>query len=80
MGLNIKREETHKLALEVADLTGESLTEAVTVALRERLEKLERQRDADARVERVMEMVQDLNLGPAPDHGELLYDERGLPK
>ena len=38
MSLNIKNEETHRLARELAVLTGESMTGAITVALRERLE------------------------------------------
>ena len=37
MGLNLKNEDTNRLAHELADLTGESLTTAVTVAVRERL-------------------------------------------
>ena len=35
--LNLKSGEAHRLASELAELTGESLTLAVTVALRERL-------------------------------------------
>lgn len=37
-GLNIKNEETHQLAEELAELTGESMTAAVTAAVREGLE------------------------------------------
>ena len=37
MGLNIKNDETCRLARELARLTGESMTGAITVALRERL-------------------------------------------
>ena len=37
MHLNIKNDEAHKLATELAQLTGENLTSAVTLALRERL-------------------------------------------
>ena len=39
MSLNIKNEETCRLARELAQLTGESMTGAITVALRERLER-----------------------------------------
>jgi antitoxin VapB len=42
MALNIKNEETHRLAQVLAEETGETLTEAVTVAVRERLESLHR--------------------------------------
>jgi antitoxin VapB len=39
MSLNIKNEETHRLAREVAQRNGETITMAVTIALRERLER-----------------------------------------
>jgi antitoxin VapB len=41
MSLNLKNEETNRLAHELAVLTGETLTTAVTVAVRERLERLQ---------------------------------------
>lgn len=37
MGLKFREQETHQLASELAALTGETMTEAITVALRERL-------------------------------------------
>ena len=40
MGMNIKNPEAHQLAREVAALTGENVTGAVTESLRERLERL----------------------------------------
>jgi len=42
MALNIRNAETERLAERVATLTGETKTAAVTQALRERLERLER--------------------------------------
>ena len=39
MSLNIKNEETCRLARELAELTGETITGAITVALRERLKR-----------------------------------------
>jgi antitoxin VapB len=39
MALSIKTDEADRLARRLSKLTGESLTEAVTVALRERLER-----------------------------------------
>ena len=42
MALSIKTGEADRLAREVAGLTGETMTEAVTAALRERLERLRR--------------------------------------
>ena len=80
MGLNIKKEETHHLAVRLADLTGESLTEAVTVAIRDRLERSERSRNKEATIRRVKEILAETETVSAPDHAELLYDERGLPK
>ena len=44
MGLNIKNEETHRLVQELATLTGESMTAAVTEAVRERLNRVRRAR------------------------------------
>lgn len=40
MALNIKDQETEKLATEVAELTGESMNHAVREALRERRDRL----------------------------------------
>ena len=48
MSLNIKNEETCRLAGELARLTGETMTGAITVALRERLEREKRERSAEA--------------------------------
>lgn len=48
MSLNIKDQETLRLASEVARMTGESMTGAITVALRERLEREIRIRRAEA--------------------------------
>jgi antitoxin VapB len=41
MALNIKDQETERLAAEIAELTGESKTGAVREALREKLDRLE---------------------------------------
>ncbi len=82
MSLNIKNEETCRLASELAQLTGETMTGAITVALRERLERQrtiqERIRKIRAISERTAKMLQP---GPsAAEHGDFLYDEYGLPK
>ncbi len=85
MSLNIKREETCQLAAELAAVTGENRTEAITIALRERLERVRRERTVDARIqetEAIARRCAEL-MGPGPgsrDHGDWLYDERGLPK
>ena len=45
MALNIKSDEADRLARELAAATGESLTTAVTAALRERLAKVKRRKN-----------------------------------
>jgi antitoxin VapB len=84
MGLNVKNPEAHRLAQEVASLTGESLSTAVTEALRERLARLRRERGGDL-AERLLAIGRDCAARMKEpyrsiDHGDLLYDERGLPK
>ena len=85
MNLNIKNDETHRLAKELAGLTGETMTEAITVALRERLEREKRERSVESRVKELQEIgkrcARLLGDGPsAIEHGEFLYGEDGLPK
>jgi ribonuclease VapC len=45
--LNIRDPEVHKLAREVADATGETLTEAVRKALQDRLERVQAETEAE---------------------------------
>lgn len=83
MSLNIKSPEAHELAREVADLTGESLTTAVTAALRERLERLRSEEGAHL-ADRLLAIGRECaGRLPEPyrsaDHGELLYGDDGLP-
>ena len=85
MGLNIKNHETCRLARDLAGLTGETMTGAFTVALRERLEREKRRRSAHALARELHAIGQRCAklLGPGPsavEHGDFLYDERGLPK
>ena len=85
MSLNIKNEETCRLAGELARLTGETMTGAITVALKERLEREKRQRSVEARVRELHAIGQRcarlLRVGTsAVAHGDSLYDEHGLPK
>ena len=85
MSLNISDTETCRLADELARLTGETPTGAVTIALREQLERERRKRDAALLAQELHAIGQRcaalLKPGPvAVEHGELLYDERGLPK
>ncbi len=85
MNLHITNSETCYLATELARLTGETTTGAITVALRERLEREKRRRDATVLAQELHAIGQRcaalLAPGPAAvEHGNLLYDERGLPK
>jgi len=84
MSLNLKNEETNRLAHELAALTGETLTTAVTVAVRERMERLQ-QSKRGALSDRLLKIGKDCAAHLrepflSVDHGDLLYDERGLPK
>jgi antitoxin VapB len=84
MSLNIKSENTHRLARELARLTGESMTAAVDKAVRERLERV-RGAERTGLAERLLKIGKEcapLLKEPyrSADHGELLYDEKGLPK
>jgi antitoxin VapB len=47
MALSIKTEDADRLARQLAAITGETMTEAVTRALEERLERLRREQGAD---------------------------------
>ena len=85
MSLNIKNQETCRLARELANLTGETMTGAITIALEERLEREMHERGVEARVRELRAIGQRcarlLRDGPsAVEHGDFLYDERGLPK
>jgi antitoxin VapB len=84
MSLNIKNPETHRLAEELAKRTGESLTAAVTIAVRERLDRVRREQ-SDNLADRLLEIGKDCAKRlkepfRSTDHGELLYDDRGLPR
>ena len=80
--LNIKDERTYKLARELAKETGETMTRAVTEAIREKLEQV-RKRRKKATAEEIMEMGRKfakLIREPNLDVDNFLYDENGLPK
>jgi antitoxin VapB len=81
--LNIKSEDGYRLATELSLLTGESLTAAVTEALRERLDREQRARDRAVRLARLgtlaAEIRASLRLPEGAAH-DWLYDEGGLPR
>ena len=82
MSLNIKNEEAHRLAREISELTGESMTSVVTGALREKLDKLDGP-TSEQRFEAMREISREcgpLLKGADLDHDRLLYDDEGLPR
>jgi antitoxin VapB len=84
MALNIKDPQTDALARELAQTTGETITEAVTVAVRERLERLQ----AGRRPRRLADELDEIALRCAAlpvlderSEDEILgYDLNGLPR
>jgi antitoxin VapB len=83
MALNIKSEQAHRLARELADATGSSLTEAVTSALERSLQSLASPTDLgllQSEVATIQRFVADLpDRDPRSPDQILGYDDRGLP-
>ena len=84
MGLNIKNEETHQLVRELSERTGETMTTAVTTAVRERLERVRREQGRSL-ADRLLAIGTDCAARlkepfRSADHADLLYDEHGLPR
>jgi antitoxin VapB len=83
--LRIESEEARAIADELARRTGESIEKAVTTALRERLERVAREDEAESRLREIMAIAK--RAGPkwaepwkSADPNDELYDELGLPK
>jgi len=84
MSLNIKNEKTHRMAQELARLTGENMTMAVSEAIRERLERV-RGNSHKGLADRILQIGRDCASHlkepyKSMDIDELLYDEKGMPK
>jgi antitoxin VapB len=84
MSMNIKNKETYRLAKQLSKLTGESLTTAITEAVRERLDRVRRERGVDL-PERLLLIGRDCAAHLKEpfrtiDHDKMLYDDRGLPE
>ena len=84
MSINIKNPEACRLIEELSDVTGETMTGAVVVAVRERLARVRRS-EAGSLAEKLLAIGRDCakRLGPeyrALNHDALLYDEKGLPR
>lgn len=82
MALSIKNPEVERLARELAAKTGESITDAVMVALRDRIDRETRRRDGQ-RLRRMMRIAEDIARLPHLDTrsaDEIIgYDEHGVP-
>ena len=83
MALNIRNPETERLAETLAKLTGESKTQAVTQALRDRLERVRRRRSGRRLADELDEIAKHCGSLPVLDDraaDEILgYDAHGLP-
>jgi antitoxin VapB len=81
--LNIKNGEAYRLAESIAKETGESMTQAVTTALQERLIKVmesKKRKKTAAALMAIGKRFAKQMKGPPIDIDEFLYDENGLPK
>ncbi len=94
--LNIKDAEATRLVRELVELTGETQTEAVRNALRERLEREKAERENHAtraaaenrrefervwpKIQKIQQKVRRLGLVENMLTDDDLYDENGLPK
>ena len=84
MSMNIKNREAYRLTKQLAKLTGESLTTAVTEAVRERFERIRRERGVDL-ADRLLVIGRDCAAHLKEpfrtiDHDAMLYDKQGLPR
>ena len=83
MALSIKNEEVDRLARELSEVTGESITEAISNALKERLEKETGRRSKNRfreEIDRMQNRVKRLSkLDDRTDEQILGYDEKGVP-
>ena len=84
MALNIRNPEAEKLATELARATGESKTEALTKALRDRLVRVRRDRTKRRLADELEEIAEHCARLPVLDRRraeEILgYEDSGLPR
>ncbi len=79
MVLSIKSAEADQLARELAEMTGESITEAVVASLKTRLD-LERRRHRNRALDDIIERFQELTVLDERSPEDVIgYDEHGLP-
>ena len=84
MALNIRNSEAEVLATELAKQTGESKTDAVIKALRDRLSRVRRERSRRRLADELEDIAKHCASLPVVDArpaNEILgYDEHGLPR
>ncbi|HUJ32233.1 MAG TPA: type II toxin-antitoxin system VapB family antitoxin [Candidatus Acidoferrum sp.] len=84
MALNIRNSEAERLAAELAKSTGETKTEAVIKALRDRLARVRRERAKRRLADELEDIAKQYESLPVLDHrsaDEIIgYDENGLPR
>jgi antitoxin VapB len=84
MALNIKNPEAEHLARELARQTGESVTEAIRNALKDRLLRVRGRRAVRSLLEDVQDILERVDAVPTVDQRTddqiLDYDEEGLPR
>jgi antitoxin VapB len=84
MALNIRNEETEKLAETLAKLTGMTKTKAVTEALRDKLARIQRQHTGRVLADELDEIAQHCSSLPVLDHRDAVeiigYDKNGVPR
>ena len=84
MAISIKSPEADQLARKLADATGESLTQAVTVALRERLDRVSARRSGRSLADELDDIARRcaaLAVSDSRPPEEIIsYDEHGAPR
>jgi antitoxin VapB len=80
MVLSIKSDEANDLARQLARETGESLTTAVTEALRDRLAVVRQRRSRKAALDRIQQIARSRTILDGRSHDEIVgYDAAGAP-
>lgn len=82
MGLMLTNKETQEMAEELARRLHRDVEAVVTMALREKLAKTRTPEERNDMLSKIHDIVEEVSplIQDLPDHGDLLYDDKGLPK